>query len=106
MMTPADIAESAEKHVESYLTSTGYHCHASKPHQGVSDIEATGEEENLFVIVKGTLGDTPVPDPTTLERGHAVSRAMTLGYDAWLAKVQVGNEGELLGDIQWEQLNN
>ena len=105
-MTPADVAEAAEKHAEAYLSSTGYHCHASKPRHGVTDIEATGPEENLVVIVKGALGDTPVADATTLERGHAVSRAMTLGYDAWLAKVNVGNEGELLGDIQWEQLNH
>ncbi|MDB6119329.1 MAG: hypothetical protein JWO08_3110 [Verrucomicrobiaceae bacterium] len=45
MMTPADIAESGEKHVEAWLCGTGYHCHASKPHKGVTDIEAVGEDE-------------------------------------------------------------
>ena len=106
MMTPADIAESAEKHVEAWLSDTGYHCHASKAHHGVTDIEATSEDENMIVIVKAVLGHQPVPDPTSSERGHAVSRAMTLGFDAWLARVNVGGEGELLADIQWEKLNH
>jgi len=106
MMTPADIIEAAEKHVVAYLSSTGYHCHASRAHHGVTDIEATGQEENLFVIVKAALGSNPVPDATTAESGHAVSRAMTLGFDAWLAKVHVGNSAELLGDIEWLQLNH
>jgi len=35
--------------------STGYHCTASKPHHGATDIEAGGEEENLFVHVMTAL---------------------------------------------------
>jgi hypothetical protein len=31
---------------------------------------------------------------------------MTLGFDAWLAKVRVGNNAELLGEIEWLQLNH
>ena len=106
MMTPADIAQSGEKHVEAWLTGTGYHCHASKPHHGVTDIEALGEDENMIVLVKAALAPTPVADATTLERGHVVTRAMTLGYDAWLAKVNVGSQGELVGEIEWSQLNH
>ena len=106
MMTPADIAESGERHVEAWLSGTGYHCHASKPSHGVTDIEARGEDENLVVLVKAALAPHPVADATTLERGHAVSRAMTLGYDAWLAKVNVGAHGELVGEIEWTQLNH
>ena len=106
MMTPADIAEYGEKHVEAWLSGTGYHCHASKPSHGVSDIQALGEDDNLIVLVEAAMAPTPVPDATTLERGHAVARAMTLGFDAWLAKVNVGNHGELVGDIQWTQLNH
>jgi len=106
MMTPADIAESGEKHVEAWLSGTGYHCHAYKPHHGVTDIEALGEDESMIVLVKAALAPTPVPDATTLERGRVVSRAMTLGYDAWLAKVRVGTQGELVGDIEWSQLNH
>ena len=106
MMTPADIAEYGEKHVEAWLSGTGYRCHASKARHGVTDIEAQGDDENLVVVVKAALAGADVPDATSLERGHAVSRAMTLGYDAWLAKVNVGSSGELVGDIQWTQLNH
>ena len=105
-MTPADIAESGEKHVEAWLSGTGYRCHASKPHHGATDIEAVGEDENMIVLVKSALVPTPVPDATTLERGRVVSRAMTLGYDAWFAKVHVDNRGDLVGEIEWAQLNH
>jgi hypothetical protein len=106
MMTPADIAEYGERHVSTYLASTGYNCHASRPHHGASDIEARGEEENLFVHVMAALAPSPVPDLGTSDLARVLSRAMTLGYDAWLAKVQVGPHGDLVGDIEWSQLNH
>lgn len=106
MITPAEIADYGQRHVEAYLTSTGYHCHVSKTHHGAADIDARGEEENLFVHVMAALAPHDVPDPTTSEVGRVLSRAMTLGYDAWLAKVQVTTDGELASDIQWSQLNH
>ncbi len=106
MMTPADIAEYGERHVEAWLSSTGYHCNASKPHHGATDIEARGEEESLFVHVMSALAPSPVPELSTSDLGRVLSRAMALGYDAWLAQVQVDNSGQLVGEIQWKQLNH
>jgi len=105
MITPADIAEYGERHVLDWLTSTGYHCHATKPHHGASDIEARGEEDNLFVHVMAALEGHEVPELSTTDRGRVLSKAMTLGYDAWLAQLHVDTEGALIGDIQWSQLN-
>lgn len=106
MITPAEIADYGQRHVEEYLTSTGYHCHTTKTAHGGTDIDARGEEENLFVHVMSALAPHEVPAPTTSEVGRVVSRAMTLGYDAWLAKVQVTSDGDLASDIQWSQLNH
>lgn len=106
MITPAEIADYGQRHVEAYLTSTGYHCHTTKTVHGGTDIDARGEEESLFVHVMSALAPHEVPEPTTSEVGRVVSRAMTLGYDAWLAKVQVTSDGDLASDIQWSQLNH
>lgn len=106
MLTPADIASHGERHVESWLSSTGYRCTASKPHHGATDIEARGDEENLFVHVVTALEPGPVPELSTSDLGRVLSRSMTLGYDAWLAKVLIDDQGELAGEIQWLQLNH
>ena len=106
MMTAANIIESGERHVNAWLTGTGYHCHRSSSHHGTVDITARGEEDNLFVHVMAALAPHSVPELTTFDRDRVLARAMTLGYDTWLAQVQVGDEGELVGDIQWSQLNH
>lgn len=106
MLTPADIANYGERHVEAWLSSTGYHCTASKPSHGATDIEARGEDESLFVHVMAALEPGPVPELGTSDLGRVLSRAMTLGYDAWLAKVLIDTQGDLASDIQWSQLNH
>ena len=106
MLTPADIANYGEHHVVSWLSSTGYSCSASKPLHGATDIEARGEEENLFVHVMAALEPGPVPALGTSDLGRVLSRAMTLGCDAWLAKVLIDHHGELAGEIEWSQLNH
>ncbi len=106
MLTPADIAEYGERHVESWLTSQGYRCHCSKPHHGVSDIEARGEDSNLFVHVVTVRGSHPFPDLTTGDRGRVVTRAMALDCDAWLAQVRIDGDGQLAEEVGWAQLNH
>ena len=105
-MTPADIIESGLQHVETYLKGTGYTCHHTPAHHGSVDIEARGEDDKLYVHVMSTLAPTAVPDISTSDLARVLSRAMTMGYDSWLAKVQVDAEGELVGEIQWSQLNH
>lgn len=106
MLTPDDIAIHGERHVETWLASTGYSCTSTKPHRGATDIEARGEEENLFVHVMCALEPGPVPPLGTSDLGRVLSRAMTLGYDAWLAKVLIDSNGDLAADIEWSQLNH
>ena len=106
MLTPSDIAHYGERHVTSWLASTGYHCTASRPVNGAIDIEARGDDENLFVHVMAALEPGPVPELGTTDQGRVLSRAMTLGYDAWLAKVLIDTNGDLATDIEWSQLNH
>lgn len=106
MMTPADIAEYGERHVEAWLKEQGYHCFVGKPHHGETDIEARGEENTMIVHVMVSLEPKPVPEISTSSRARVVTRAMSLGCDAWLAKVQVGPSGELFAPIEWEKLNH
>lgn len=106
MMTQAEIAEYGEKHAEAWLVANGYRCNAGKPHHGTSDIEARSEEENLVVHVLTSRAPSPVPEISHADRGHVITRAMALGFDAWLAQLQIGENGELVGEIQWSQLNH
>jgi hypothetical protein len=52
------------------------------------------------------LSPNPVPELGTSDLGRVLSRAMTLGYDAWLAKVHLDANGDLASDIEWSQLNH
>ncbi|MBL9115157.1 MAG: hypothetical protein JNJ83_09115 [Verrucomicrobiaceae bacterium] len=106
MLTPKEIIELGEEHVSRYLKGTGYYCTLSKPHHGAADIDARGEDDNLVVHVMTALHPAEVPNLTPSDRARVVSRAMSLEYDAWLAKVVINTEGEMLGDIVWEQLNH
>ena len=106
MITPAEIAEYGERHVEAWLTAKGYRCYCSRPDHGVSDIEAHSGEENMFVHVVPVLTDHLMPELSTEDRRRVVSRAMILGFDAWLAQLRVSVTGDLLGEIEWVQLNH
>jgi hypothetical protein len=107
MLTPHDIIELGETHVSEYLKSTGYYCTLNKPHHGAADIEARGEDDNNMVVhVMTALHPAEVPELTSSDRARVISRAMSLSFDAWLAKVVIDTSGTQVGDIIWEQLNH
>jgi len=105
MLTQTDIAEYGERHVEKWLASNNFHCYHSERHHGASSIEARGDEATLLVHVKTGLGNHSAADLSEKELHGICSRAMMLGYDAWLAQLQIDLHGELVGDIQWKKLN-
>ena len=104
MLKPAEIPELGQQHVEDYLTSTGYHCTTHKGQHGI-DIEARGEEENLFVHVITCLGTHEPPELSSSDMARVLVKSMNLGYDAWLATVRIDHEGALAADIEWKPLN-
>jgi hypothetical protein len=103
-LKPAEIPEFGQKHVEAYLTSTGYHCTTHRGHHGI-DIEARGEEENLFVHVITTRASHEPPELSASDSARVLVKAMNLGYDAWLATVRIDGDGELACEIEWKPLN-
>lgn len=114
MLTPTDIAEFGEKHVEQWLKANNFHCHRS-PHtthnhghhhanHNSVDLEARNPELNMMVHVRTALAPHLTHDLTEGEQHGISSRAMMLGYEAWFARVQIDSNGDLVNDIQWTKL--
>lgn len=103
MLTPTDIAEYGERHVEKWLTEHGYRCYHSQ-RQGAKDLEARSAENNMLVHITASLEPKPAPELTHTDHDTVCSRAMMLEFDPWLAQVQIDRNGELFTDIVWTKL--
>jgi hypothetical protein len=116
MLTPTDIAEYGERHVEKWLTANNFHCHRnpatsshshghhSHTHNYAIDLEARNAESTMMIHVRTALVPHFPPELAESEQHGLCSRAMTLGYDAWDARVQIDGDGELVDEIQWTKL--
>lgn len=104
MLTPIDITEYGESHVEKWLTGQGYRCFHNSQRQGTKDLEARGGENNMLIHVISGLSSHALPALSQTDHDRVCSRAITLGFDAWLAEVMIDREGDLVGDIRWKQL--
>lgn len=105
MLTPTDIAEYGEKHVEKWLEENNFSCYHSHQHHGAKDLEARNPEMNLLVHVNTGLDPKHAPELSENEAHGLCARAMTLGFDAWLARVMIDRQGDLIGEIEWTKLN-
>lgn len=103
MLTPTDIAEYGERHVEHWLTENGYRCYHNT-RQGAADLEARSQEFNMLVHVNSSLEPREPPTLTTYDHDSVCARAMMLGFDPWLAQVQVDRYGDLSSEIVWTPL--
>ncbi len=103
MLTPTDIAEYGERHVESWLSANSFRCHHQQ-RSGVKDLEARSEEDSLLVHVETSLAPKAPPALTETAHHSICSRAMMLGFSPWFAQVQISAHGDLLGEIQWTLL--
>jgi hypothetical protein len=116
MLTPTDIAEYGERHVEDWLKANNFHCHrsthTSQPHghhshaaqHNAIDLEARNPELNMMVHVRTALAPHKTHELTDSERHSISSRALMLEYEAWFAQVQINASGDLVNDIQWTKL--
>ncbi len=104
MLTPIDITEYGERHVEKWLTGQGYRCFHNSQRQGTKDLEARGGENNMLIHVISGLSSHALPGLSQADHDRVCSRAIMLGFDAWLAEVMIDREGDLVGDIHWKQL--
>ena len=104
MLTPSDIAEHGERHVERWLTDQGYRCYHNSQRQGTRDLEARSTDNNMLVHVLSHLESVQAPALGQSEHDSVCSRAFMLGFDAWLAEISINRHGEQAGDIHWKQL--
>lgn len=104
-MTSAEIGNFGERHATAWLQSKGYQCYRNTQQPGSTDIEARGSTKSLLVQVKTGLSPSPAPGLSGEEQRNISSRASNLGYEAWLAQVQIDARGSLLGEITWNKLN-
>ncbi|HEY1082007.1 MAG TPA: hypothetical protein VGE29_07085 [Prosthecobacter sp.] len=104
MLTPTDIADYGERHVEKWLKENGYRCYHNT-RQGAKDLEARSSELNMLVHVNASLEPKPAPTLSHSDHDSVCARAMMLGFDPWLAQVQIDRHGDLYHDIVWTKLS-
>jgi hypothetical protein len=104
-MTSAEIGNYGERHVTAALVALNYKCTRNTQQPGSTDIEARASRANLLVQVKTGLKPNQASSLSADEQRNIVSRAAKLGYEAWLAQLQINDKGELVGRIVWTQLN-
>jgi hypothetical protein len=103
MLRPTEIDEFGERHAAQWLTARGYRCHHTQ-RQTHSDFEARGGENSLLVQVNTAMAPRMSPEISQHDHDSLCSRAMMLGFDPWLARVQIDDHGDLVGDIVWSKL--
>lgn len=103
--TSAEIGNLGERHATVALQAKGWQCYRNTQQPGSTDIEARGQNKTILVQVKTGLVPNAPPDLPPDERRNITARASRLGYEAWLAQLQINGQGELVGSISWSKLN-
>jgi hypothetical protein len=103
-MTPEEVGLSGERHVMSDLTSKGYLCLRNKRSPVPTGIEAIKGMEVALVQVKAAVHPN-MPDGLSAEESARVrKRAVRMGWQAWLAQVQIDGFGAMLGSVTYTRL--
>jgi len=103
-MTPEETQSSGERHVISDLTSKGYYCLRNKRSPAYTGIEAIKGTKVTLVHVKAAVHPAAPDNLTTEETARIKHRASRMGWDAWLARVQIDEFGLMLGSITYTRL--
>lgn len=104
MLTAAQIGTIGEVHVTNWLKAKGYSCYRNTQLPGATDIEANGNPTSLLVQVKTAICPNSAAGLSAEDTKAIVARANRTGRQAWLARLQINNKGELVGDIAWTRL--
>src|SRR5258708_1402210 len=105
MLTAAQIGNIGEIYVTRWLQGMNYACHQNTQLPGSTDIEATGVVNKLLVQVKTAVYPNSPAFLSAEEKKAIVARAKRPRRQAWLAQLQINNQGGLVGDIAWAKLN-
>jgi hypothetical protein len=104
MLTAAQIGTIGEIHTTNWLKARNYSCYRNTQLPGATDIEANGNPTSLLVQVKTAIWPNLPASLSTEEIQAIVARAKRTGRQAWVARLQINNEGALIGDIAWTRL--
>jgi hypothetical protein len=100
-MTPEDAQSSGERHVISDLTSKGYYCLRNKRSPVYTGIEAIKGMQVALVHVKAAVHPSAPENLSTEEATRIKNRASRMGWEVWLAQVQIDDFGLMLGSITY-----
>jgi hypothetical protein len=104
MVTTVEIGDRGERLVARWLTRHGYSTNIDTRGAGSTDIEAWAFLNPLLVQVKTAVSPN-TPCSLTAEEERAIkTRAACLGVQAWEARVQLDEELQQVGVIQWRRL--
>jgi Holliday junction resolvase-like predicted endonuclease len=104
-LTAAEIGEIGERHVTAWLAAKGWTCYRNTQQSGATDILTTAGSPALLVQVKTALWPNVAGWPSAEERKAIVARANYNNREAWVAQLQINNDGALIGAIGWTKLN-
>ena len=105
MSTASDIGRAGERHAVDWLRAEGYSIIKWNPQaSGSTDIEAKSSSKRLLVQVKTAAYPTAPAQLSAEEEKAITSRAARLGAQAWEARVQVGSNLDLIGNVQWRRI--
>src|ERR1700739_1168024 len=105
MLTAGQIGKVGEVYVSNWLAAKGYSgiCNTQLP--GSTDIEANGYPTSLLVQVKTAVWPNLPAEVSPAKVKAIVARATKANRQAWSARVQINDAGELLGEIAWKRLS-
>ena len=71
---------------------------------GSTNIEAKSSSKRLLIQVKTAVNPIDPAQLSEVEEEAIMLRAEKLGAQAWEARVQVGSNMELIGNVQWRKI--
>ena len=86
------------------LTSKGYYCLRNKRSPVYTGIEAIKGTEVALVHVKTAVHPSTPDNLSTEEISRIKNRASRMGWEAWLAQVQIDDFGSMVGSITYTRL--
>jgi len=96
-----EIGGYGQHHVVTALVGQGFQCRRSTKPRGANDIKARKSKQNRLVQVRTFLKPS---DISAAEKEKLMARAEKLGYEAWVAEVEVDETGVQVGRIIWTRM--
>jgi hypothetical protein len=105
MFKAPDIGKIGEQLAAAWLGANGWQCYRNTQLPGATDIQGTRGKESILVQVKTAVYPNSPIFLSSVEKQAIVARANHNQAGAWLARLQIDNEGRLFGNIAWTKLN-